>query len=83
MPRKKKIRIIEKKLGRERAWGQRESGDNRIQIDPRLKSQRRMTIVLHEALHVLFPKMSETLVDKTSIELSRLLWSDRYRRLQS
>jgi len=82
MTKRKKIKIEEKKLGRERAWGQMFSGENKIQIDPRLKAKRRLTIVIHECLHVLFPNMSETIVDKASIKIGKVLWEDRYRRIE-
>lgn len=82
MPGKRKApKIVEKKLGRERAWGQSYAGEKMIEIDPRLRSKRRLTVLLHEALHVHFPDMSETAVDKASIFLGNIAWNDGYRRI--
>ena len=75
-------RIVERKLGRERAWGQYESGRAVLEIDPRMRSNKRLEIVLHEALHHQHPDMSETAVSKTARVLARVLWQDRYRRVE-
>lgn len=83
MPRPRKtLKVVEKKLGRERAWGQAYKGEMMIEIDPRLGSKERLKVLLHEALHIHFPDMSETAVDKASIFLGNVVWEDQYRKIQ-
>jgi len=72
-----KIKIIYKKLGRERNWG--ESTDGTIIIDPRAKGKKRLEILIHESLHVLFPSKDEDYIIKSSITLTNLLWNEGYR----
>ncbi len=75
------IKIKEKKLGRERAWGLCYS-DGLIEIDPRMKSKKYLVILIHELLHHLEPGWSENKVDKTSIFLGNIIWEKNYRRIQ-
>lgn len=83
MPKKlrKKIRVIEKKLGREQAWGQSCYEDYCIELDERLKGKKRLEITLHEAEHLIHPKMVEERVIEISILLTDLLWSQGWRRV--
>lgn len=76
------MRIVERKLGRERAAGQYEFGTNHIEVDPRQSSRDRMDTVIHETLHYAFPRMGEATVAKTARTISAALWSDRYRRIE-
>ena len=78
-----KIKVIYKKLGREKAWGQAHTDDNIIEIDPRLKGRKLMEILLHEALHLQNPTWSETEVLTKSKELTSLLWSQAFRRVDN
>ena len=74
-----KIKIIYKKLGREKAHGIAES-DGIVYIDPRLKGKKHLEIILHECLHILNPNDSEkTIIDK-SVTLTKILWKEGYRR---
>jgi hypothetical protein len=83
MPRpRKRLKVVEKKLGRERAWGQAYKGEKMIEIDPRMKSKQRLNVLIHEALHIHFPDLSETAVDKAASFLSNTVWEDQYRRIQ-
>ncbi len=76
-----KIKVVTRKLGRERAWGQTDGHSGVIEIDPRLNSKKHMEIVIHESLHVLFPDMSETQVLQKSKKLTAVLWSENYRKV--
>ena len=51
-----------------------------IDIDPRLGGQSHLDITLHEALHVIFPDLSEEAVNNAGITLADLLWRLGYRR---
>lgn len=79
--RKRKIKIQEKKLGREKAYGMCYEGKNEIIVDPRQDSKEYMNTVIHESLHVLFPDWSETKVIKISNTLTNTLWECDYRKI--
>ena len=74
------IRILERKLGREGAYGL-SWGDGCIEIDPRQSARNRMGTIIHEALHELFPGAGELEVTKAANVISRLLWFDSWRRI--
>ena len=76
-----KPRIINRKLGREGAWGQYEPGTRTIELDPRMSPQRSLGILVHESLHHLQPDMSESAVEVTAARLARILWEQDYRKV--
>ena len=79
MKRRNKVKIVTRKLGRERAYGLQEPG--LLQIDSRLTGKRRLTILIHESLHEVFPGMSEYQVTRTAPKLASILWQDRWRQV--
>jgi len=82
MPKPKKIRIIEKKLGRERAWGLCWQGCNLIEIDPRVPARRYLQTLTHELLHAVYKeKLSEHMVCKGARFISKGLWQMGFRRI--
>ena len=85
MPKPKKVIVIqERKLGREGAHGQAVDFDTDnplIEIDPKLKGKDRLTITIHEAVHVCFPSMPERQVIRAGKVISAVLWADNYRRI--
>lgn len=85
MPKKtkrKQIKVIEKKLGRHQAWGQASYEDYCIEIDERLKGKKRLEITIHEATHIIHPKLVEERVIEISILLTNLLWNQGWRRVE-
>jgi len=74
-------KVVWRKLGREQAWGQATIDDNLIEIDIRLGAKRQTEVLLHEGLHLAFPQMTEADVDRAGKLLSRLMWSQNYRRV--
>ena len=78
-----KIKVIYKKLGREKAWGQADLGEGIVEIDERLKGRKHLEILLHECLHVQNPEWSETEVVNKSKELTSVLWREHYRRVDN
>lgn len=76
----KSFKIIETKLGRAKAWGMAHADDNIIEIDPRAKGRKRLELLIHEALHLLNPTMSENEVIRQSKKICLTLWTDNYRR---
>jgi hypothetical protein len=79
--RPKKIKIKIRKLGREKAWGQAWQGESLIEIDPRQKSKGFMETAIHEALHILFPKLSEKQIITKSRAITDVLWRLNIRRI--
>lgn len=81
MTKRKKIKLVDKKLGRERALGQAYSGERLVEIDPRLRSKVRLSVAIHEFLHIVFPDMSESKIDRAAPKIAKALWADGYRRI--
>ena len=71
------IEVKYKKLGRQKAYG---IADEHIILDTRLKGKKHLEILIHEALHIIFPELSEEEVVEKSILLTNLLWSESYRK---
>ena len=78
-----KIKIIYKKLGRERLWGEANLDDNSIVLDIRLKGKKHLEILTHEALHILLPGANEDEIVRISTALTKILWSENYRRIDN
>jgi hypothetical protein len=82
--KRKKVKVIDKKLGREKlhgqVWGYMDDNPL-IEIDPRLKSKERLIILVHEAMHVSFPNMAEKRVIRAGKLIGSILWTDGYRRI--
>lgn len=75
------MKVVYRKLGKERAWGQAHTDSNTIEIDPRLKGRKKMEILIHEALHILNPEMSETKVLEQGRRIANLLWKQHFRQV--
>jgi hypothetical protein len=78
----KNIKIIEKKLGRERAWGQAWQSEFIVEIDPRQSSKKYLNTLIHEILHCLYPENSETKIKNNADILTKHIWDKNYRRIQ-
>lgn len=79
------MRVKYRKLGREGrygAYGLADAANETIELDPRMKKITHLRVLIHEALHVLNPDWSETKVDKHSRKLARLVWNQKYRRVE-
>jgi hypothetical protein len=81
MARLRKIKVVYRKLLREKAWGQ--CHDDGIEIDPRLKGRKHLEIMLHECSHYLWPTDSEEEIIRKSIILTNTLWHDGYRKIDN
>lgn len=75
----KKVKIIERKLGREKALGQ--AWDDLVEIDPRQCSKEYMDTAIHELLHIAQPELSESKVVRVSRLISSKLWKLGFRRI--
>jgi hypothetical protein len=78
-PKQKRIRVIEKKLGHERAWGTSDT-TGLIELDERLGEADRLTVLIHEGIHVADPILTEEQVCRLGKVVGPLLWSQGYRR---
>lgn len=54
-----------------------------VLIHDRLTPRRRLEVELHEALHCLYPDLSEETVTSGAADLRRLLWRLGYRRKEA
>lgn len=79
----KSFKVIESKLGRNKAWGMAHTDDNVIEIDARLKGRKKMEIIIHEAMHLLNPKFTEKEVIRQSKKLCLTLWDLHYRQVDN
>jgi len=73
-----KIRIKYRKLGKEKVYGVAHS-DGLIEIDERLKGRKKMEILIHEVLHLLWAEADEEEIEKKSITLTKIIWKENYR----
>jgi hypothetical protein len=76
-----RIQIVERKLGREKAWGQCWTGDKFIEIDPTQDSKNYLDTLIHETLHELIPRSSEETIEKCAATLTAVIWKCQYRRI--
>ena len=76
-------KIIYKKLGREKLWGEADLEDNSITLDIRLKGKKHLEILTHESLHILLPALNEDEIVRISTALIKVLWKENYRRIDS
>ena len=67
-------KVIETKLGRNRAEGIMVYEENTIYIDERLKGVNKLDTYIHEFMHFQRPKASEEIILKEARELAEFLW---------
>lgn len=78
----KQVKVIERKLGRERRWGWAwEHG--KIEIDSTLKGKKRLSTLCHELIHLICPEKSETQVLKDEKLFANTLWNENYRKVDN
>ena len=76
-----KIKVVERKLGREGAVGQCWQGERLVEVDPRQPAKEYLDTVIHEILHELLPQRSEKFVLHAGNTLASTLWKLGYRRV--
>lgn len=76
------MKVIVRKLGKEKADGLAHIDDNTIEIDSRLTGRRRLEIFIHESLHIVNPAHCETKVCKDAKKIALVLWKQGYRRTE-
>jgi len=74
-------KVVIRKLGKEKAYGQAFTDKNLIEIDPRQKPKTLLDTEIHEFLHIRFPDWSESKVIKEARILTKYLWKLKYRKI--
>lgn len=74
-------KVVIRKLGKEKAYGQAFTDKNLIEIDPRQKPKTLLDTEIHEFLHIRFPDWSENKVMKEARILTKYLWKLKYRKI--
>jgi hypothetical protein len=54
-------------------------GERKVLISDKLRGRARLETEVHEALHQLFPDLSEETVTNAGRDIARILWSLQYR----
>ena len=81
-PRKKKaVKVIRRKLRRERAYGQAFTETKVVEIEERRKRKSSLRDLVHELLHVAFPEKSERQIIKAERLIGDSLWDENYRKV--
>ena len=76
-----KTTVVEQKLGRENAAGMAQKETRVIKIDPRLAPLDYLQTLCHEMLHIEFPALSETKVQRIGQRFGKILWKQNYRKM--
>jgi hypothetical protein len=74
----KDVKIIHRKLGRERVWGWAHS-EGVIELDERLKGYKYLLYLIHEYMHIRHPEWSERKVRSESTKMARVIWRMKHR----
>ena len=77
-----KIKIVYKKLGREKAYGMADS-DGVVYLDPRYKGKKHLELLIHECMHLLNSEDDEDAIVEKSVTLCKILWKEGYRRVDN
>ena len=78
---RKKVRVIRRKLGREKADGIC-FFDGKVHVDERLSGIRLLETLIHELLHLEFPQISEDAVEEASKSIGTTIYDDKWRRIE-
>jgi hypothetical protein len=54
-----------------------------IEIDKTLTGKKHFEILIHEALHILYPERDEAYITEEAITLVNTLWNEGYRRVDN
>ena len=79
---RKKIRVKEGKLGRQRVYGLAWADRMTIEVEERQDSKDYLDTLIHEMLHCFAPAWGEKRVADTAKEMARVIWDKNYRRIK-
>jgi len=75
--------IVSKKLGRRNAHGLVEDGGDMVFINARLKSKKKLEIIINECRHINLPYLMEATIEELGSEIARTLWDFGYRKVDN
>lgn len=81
MAKKRKIKVVIKKLGRDKAVGLAYFGLDLIEVDERQTPREFLGSLGHELGHLHWPSASEAKILAFERDLKRILWMAGYRRI--
>lgn len=76
-----KVRVVERKLKRQRAMGRVFLEEGVIEVEQRQKPREWLSTLVHEALHVAFPDMGERPITAAEKKIADILWRAGVRRI--
>jgi hypothetical protein len=79
VPKKKPIKVVHGKLGRQGAVGLAYAEERVIILDPRLKGFEYLETAIHEVIHCQNPKWPEITVEARAKEMADILWTLGFR----
>ncbi len=79
----RRVKVVERKLGRENALGLCYKQLGLIEIDPRQASKEYLDTLIHELLHAYFPQAAEWRIEEVAHRITEVLWKHNFRRLQA
>ena len=79
---KRKLKVVEAKLGREKALGIADYENFHILVDPRQKPYEYFNTLVHELIHHMSPSWDESRVTWWANRISRFLWSHNFRQVK-
>ena len=82
MKAKRKLKVLEVKLGREKAVGIADYEKYSILVDPRQKPYEYFNTMIHELIHHMAPSWGENRVKWWANRISRFLWTHNYRQVK-
>jgi tagatose-1,6-bisphosphate aldolase non-catalytic subunit AgaZ/GatZ len=74
-----KIKVRERRL--RYYWGYAHINKNLVEITPNLTDRQYLDTLIHEILHILYPKNSETRVSREASTITHHIWKKGYRRV--
>lgn len=75
--------VVNKKLGRKRAWGTADIEKMLIELDSRLVGKGHLDTILHELFHIECWEWSENRVKKAARRFTKILWDLGYRKVDN
>lgn len=75
------MKVIVRKLGREKALGLADTENKIIEIDPRQSGKTLLDTEIHEFLHIRHPDWTEGKVTREASAMARFLWKLKYRKV--
>lgn len=76
-------KVVQRKLGKNRADGIMEYDTNTIYVDERLKGKNRLDTYIHEYMHYIFPDMEEAAVADSASRIADFLWKHGFRHVDN